>query len=109
MLGSMTPSMQNAQPAPSRLQAFLTGVSRKAARHHCSKPFRMQNDRPLVSVTFDDVPDSAYTNGARILEEFGIRGTFYVAAGTCGYQDEHWQVISREQVAALHNQGHEIG
>src|SRR5262245_55669942 len=102
MLDYMTTSLPTAHsespPAPSRLQAFLTGVSRKAARHHCSKPFRMRNDRPLVSFTFDDVPDSAYTNGARILEDFGARGTFYVAAGTCGYQDEHWRVINRDQV-----------
>src|SRR5262249_55413132 len=69
------------------LQSLLTGISRKTARHHRSKPFRMRNQTPLVSFTFDDVPDSAYLNGASILEECGIRGTFYIAAGTCGTQD----------------------
>jgi peptidoglycan/xylan/chitin deacetylase (PgdA/CDA1 family) len=91
------------------LQSLLTGVSRKLARHHCSKPFRMRNREPLVSFTFDDVPDSAYVNGARVLEEFGIRGTFYVAAGTCGTADTHWRLIEQEQVRGLHDQGHEIG
>jgi peptidoglycan/xylan/chitin deacetylase (PgdA/CDA1 family) len=91
------------------LQSFLDGVSRKAARHYRSKPLAMRNSRPLVSFTFDDVPDSAYTNGAAVLEECGVRGTFYVAAGTCGVEDDFWRVIARDQVGALCVRGHEIG
>jgi peptidoglycan/xylan/chitin deacetylase (PgdA/CDA1 family) len=91
------------------LQTLLAGISRKTARHHRSKPFTMRNSAPLVSFTFDDVPDSAYLNGAAVLEERGIRGTFYVAAGTCGSVDTHWRVIARDQVTALHARGHEIG
>jgi peptidoglycan/xylan/chitin deacetylase (PgdA/CDA1 family) len=91
------------------LQSLLTGVSRKLARHHCSKPFRMRNRAPLVSFTFDDVPDSAYLNGARVLEDRGIHGTFYIAAGICNTLDTHWRVIDRDQVRALHERGHEIG
>jgi peptidoglycan/xylan/chitin deacetylase (PgdA/CDA1 family) len=91
------------------LQTLLTGMSRKAGRLYRSKPFTMQNRQPLVSFTFDDVPDSAYINGAAILEERDIRGTFYIAAGTCGTQDAHWRVITRDQVRALHDRGHEIG
>jgi peptidoglycan/xylan/chitin deacetylase (PgdA/CDA1 family) len=90
------------------LKTLLNGVSRKLARHHCSKPFRMQNRAPLVSFTFDDVPDSAYLNGAKILDEHGIRGTFYIAAGICGTPDAYWRVIERDQVCALHEHGHEI-
>jgi peptidoglycan/xylan/chitin deacetylase (PgdA/CDA1 family) len=93
----------------SMLQPLLNGALRKAARYHRSKPFAMGNTAPLVSFTFDDVPDSAYTNGASILEDYGIQGTFYIASGTCGSTDTHWRVISREQVALLHARGHEIG
>ena len=91
------------------LAPLLDGILRKAARYHRTKPFVMRNTAPLVSLTFDDVPDSAYTNGAAILESFDIRGTFYVASGICGHQDAHWRVIAREQVRALHDHGHEIG
>ena len=69
----------------------------------------MRNNAPLVSFTFDDVPDSAYTNGAAVLEKAGIRGTFYIASGTCGSADTYWRVIDRDQVGALHARGHEIG
>lgn len=91
------------------LQPLLAGVLRKAARYHRSKPFAMRNAAPVVSFTFDDVPDSACTNGAAVLEHCGVRGTFYVAGGTCGRQDTHWRVIDRDQVRALHDRGHEIG
>ena len=91
------------------LQALLTGISRKAARHHRSKPFTMRNSAPLVSFTFDDVPDSAYLNGAAVMEDRGIRGTFYIATGTCGNIDIYWRVIDRGQVRALHDRAHEIG
>jgi peptidoglycan/xylan/chitin deacetylase (PgdA/CDA1 family) len=88
---------------------LTSGISRKIARYHRSKPFAMRNDAPLVSFTFDDVPDSAYTNGAGVLEQCGVRGTFYIAAGTCGASGPDWRVIEREQVGALHLRGHEIG
>jgi peptidoglycan/xylan/chitin deacetylase (PgdA/CDA1 family) len=69
----------------------------------------MRNTVPLVSFTFDDVPDSAYLNGAPVLEEYGLRGTFYIASGTCGTRDTYWRVIERDQVRDLRQRGHEIG
>jgi peptidoglycan/xylan/chitin deacetylase (PgdA/CDA1 family) len=91
------------------LHPLVNGVLRKAARHSRSKPFAMRNTAPLVSFTFDDVPESAFTNGAAILERHGLRGTFYIAAGTLGETGKDWRVIDREQVRALHDRGHEIG
>lgn len=91
------------------LQRLINGVTHKAARHLRSKPFVMRNTTPLVSFTFDDVPASAYVNGAAILRQHGLHGTFYIAAGTCGTMDEHWRVIDRAQVRALYEAGHEIG
>lgn len=82
---------------------------RGAAKHLVTKPFVLANPRPMVSFTFDDVPDSAFHNGARVLDQHGTRGTFYIAPGTCGVQDEHWRVISRADVTALAASGHEIG
>jgi peptidoglycan/xylan/chitin deacetylase (PgdA/CDA1 family) len=91
------------------LQPVIDTILRRAARHYRSKPFVMRNSGPLVSFTFDDVPASAETNGAPVLDDRGVRGTFYVASGTCGTMDTYWRVIDREQVRALHDGGHEIG
>jgi len=93
----------------SMLQRFVNGVLRRAARHTRSKPLAMRNTAPLVSFTFDDVPDSAYTNGAAVLDRHSLHGTFYVASGTCGSLDTHWRVIGADQVRALHGSGHEVG
>jgi len=91
------------------LETLINTALRRAARHYRSKPFAMGNSAPVVSFTFDDVPASAYSNGAPVLDECGVRGTFYVASGTCGTMDDHWRVIEREQVRALYDSGHEIG
>jgi peptidoglycan/xylan/chitin deacetylase (PgdA/CDA1 family) len=88
---------------------LVKGVLRRAARYARSKPLMMRNTAPLVTFTFDDVPDSAYLNGAAILEQHSLRGTFYVASGICGQADAHWRVINEDQVRALHDAGHEIG
>jgi hypothetical protein len=43
-------------------------------------------DRPMLSVSFDDAALSAATDGARLLEGVGARGTYYVASSLCGRQ-----------------------
>jgi peptidoglycan/xylan/chitin deacetylase (PgdA/CDA1 family) len=91
------------------LQNLLTRASRRLARHYNSKPFKMQNRTPLVTFTFDDCPESAYVNGASILEDHGIHGTFYIAAGIADTDDTYWHVITPDQIRALHDRGHEIG
>lgn len=91
------------------LQNLVTRASERLARHFHSKPFRIQNRAPLVSFTFDDCPDSAYSNGASILERHDIHGTFYIASGTCDTNATYWHVITPEQIRALHENGHEIG
>jgi peptidoglycan/xylan/chitin deacetylase (PgdA/CDA1 family) len=91
------------------LKPLLDIALRQAARRLRSKPLAMRNRAPLVSFTFDDVPDSAFTNGAAILESRGIRATFYVAGGILGTVEKDWRVIDRDQVRALYECGHEIG
>ncbi len=95
--------------APDRTKGIFASGSRYLARIVPTHPFRTKNQQPIVSFTFDDVPQSALTNGARALDRFGVRGTFYIAPGICGTQDEHWKVIDRKGVAALARAGHEVG
>jgi peptidoglycan/xylan/chitin deacetylase (PgdA/CDA1 family) len=62
-------------PAWSSLKAR---IGNRLARHLRPQPFRLRNDGPMVSFTFDDAPISASTRGAGMLEEYDARGTFYV-------------------------------
>jgi peptidoglycan/xylan/chitin deacetylase (PgdA/CDA1 family) len=84
-------------------------ISRRIARHGPAKPFRMRNDRPLVSFTFDDIPASAGLFGGEILRQAGARGTFYIAGGLCGGEENGCPIITAERALALHQDGHEIG
>jgi peptidoglycan/xylan/chitin deacetylase (PgdA/CDA1 family) len=88
---------------------FKGGLSRKLARYVVTKRVRARNERPLVSVTFDDIPESAFTYGARVLEDRGVRGTFYIAGGLCGTVEAERRLVSAADCVELHRRGHEIG
>lgn len=87
----------------------LDRLSRGLARYVVTKRVRARNDRPLVTLTFDDIPDTAFINGARILEDRGVRGTFYIAGGLCGTTEADRRLISTSDCVELHRRGHEIG
>jgi peptidoglycan/xylan/chitin deacetylase (PgdA/CDA1 family) len=71
-----------------------------------SRPVTIDRDRPLVSFTFDDVPRDVMENAAPVLDEHGIKGTFYVALGMCRAGREF---LAEEDVRALAGRGHHIG
>jgi peptidoglycan/xylan/chitin deacetylase (PgdA/CDA1 family) len=83
-------------------------ASHRIARHFPLAPSLMRNTEPLVSFTFDDVPESAHTTGAPTIEAYGARGTFYIATGLLGRRSDFWTVVGGNEVADLHRRGHEI-
>jgi peptidoglycan/xylan/chitin deacetylase (PgdA/CDA1 family) len=84
-------------------------LSRFLARNIHTKTLPMRNESPLVTFTFDDVPASACSLGAPLLEQHGARGTFYVCGGGCGAQSPGGELASVEQLQVIHADGHEIG
>jgi len=98
---------------PRFAKAFGTSPMHKAnrflARRLGGRSIPMRNQGPLVSITLDDAPETAFLNGAPLLESAGARGTFYISAGLCGQADTHWSQMTRDQVGELHDRGHEIG
>ncbi len=78
-------------------------------RRYLVKAVGSRLDRAIASITFDDIPTTAATVGAKILDEAGVAGTFYVCGGTTSQTNAGLPQASIEQVAALHARGHEIG
>jgi peptidoglycan/xylan/chitin deacetylase (PgdA/CDA1 family) len=78
------------------------------AMHLRVEPFRLRNETPMVSFTFDDVPKSAATVGAATLERHDVHGTFYVIGSQVGTSSPLWDMVDGEDVVALHRRGHEI-
>jgi peptidoglycan/xylan/chitin deacetylase (PgdA/CDA1 family) len=84
-------------------------VSHGLATHLSVEPFRLLNETPMVSFTFDDIPKSAAVTGARLLEDHDARGTFYVSGGLVGTETSDWTTVDARDIVELHHNGHEIG
>jgi peptidoglycan/xylan/chitin deacetylase (PgdA/CDA1 family) len=95
--------------AQSRAARALGKLSRFAARSIATKTVRMTNEKPLVSFTFDDAPESACTTGAALLEKHKARGTYYISGAGCGTAGFCGRLATAEDVKALAARGHEIG
>jgi peptidoglycan/xylan/chitin deacetylase (PgdA/CDA1 family) len=84
-------------------------VGHRLAMHLHVELFRLRNATPMVSFTFDDLPKSAVTTGADMLEAHGGRGTFYVSGGLVGVGTSDWAAGDNNDVLSLYRRGHEIG
>ncbi len=69
------------------------------------RPVRTALDAPLVSVSFDDVPLSAFLYGRPVLDRCDVKATFYVCLG----MQEKSRFLGPQEVRTLHLEGHEIG
>lgn len=100
-------------PSPSKIASKFSYVRERlverAVRAFPASTLNVQCSRPIVSFTFDDVPETAHSAGARILEENGVRGTFYIAGGLLGKIEPDRQLISAQGCRNLALSGHEIG
>lgn len=63
----------------------------------------------VVSLCFDDFPESAASQGAAVLQQAGARGTFYTCFGLLGQEGYGGKLAQLWQVQALQEAGHEIG
>lgn len=83
-------------------------IANRIARHLFAAPMQLKSGQPMVSFTFDDIPRSAATVGAPMLEEAGGRGTFYVAGSLVNQSNNHCDGIDPDGIVKLHRSGHEI-
>ncbi len=89
-----------------KLEKLLLGVRHCISSHIYTKPIQIKLNNPIISFTFDDVPRTAFENGAGILEKYNCKGTFYVAGNLCSSNSQY---INHDQIKALLGNGHEIG
>ena len=68
-------------------------VGHRLAMHLRVDLFCLRNRTPMVSFTFDDLPKSAVTTGAEMLEAHGARGTFYVSGSLVGADGIGWRAM----------------
>lgn len=91
------------------MEGLIDRVSNRLIWKMAPRTRTVATDVPIVSFTFDDVPETALTNGAPILEKYGASGTFYIAGGLEGRVEPYRTLISRGGCLELFRRGHEIG
>jgi peptidoglycan/xylan/chitin deacetylase (PgdA/CDA1 family) len=94
-------------PAP--IDRFAGRLTNKWIRATPWQIIQVPTREPIVSFTFDDVPDSALKVGATILEAHGVRGTFYISGGLEGLVEPNRTLIDAAGCKELAARGHEIG
>lgn len=101
---------ENQDSVPYSADRSLFGkLRRRIARAVTVKPVRLENQsRPLLTISFDDAPVSAASNGSAILARYGARGTYFISAGLCGRDSHLGRYTTADEIKALAAMGHEI-
>jgi peptidoglycan/xylan/chitin deacetylase (PgdA/CDA1 family) len=94
-----------------RCRSYLIANAWSPAKAAClrriaSRPVTIERGRAIVSFSFDDVPRNVIENAAPVLDEHGVKATFYVALGMSSAKGEF---LAEEHVRALAERGHHIG
>jgi peptidoglycan/xylan/chitin deacetylase (PgdA/CDA1 family) len=91
------------------VRSVLGAVRRRVQLSLHRRLARLRTGDAIVSFTFDDFPRTAYTAGGRMLEQFGVRGTFYAAYGLMNTSNESGEQFCADDIESLLDKGHELG
>lgn len=83
-------------------------LRRRLTRLIHKRPVNLSLDGAVVSFTFDDIPASAASEGARALEDANVRGTFYVCAGLFDQEGHMGRFANEAEIRGLIERGHEV-
>lgn len=91
------------------MSAFIDKMRRRAGRYIDVRPVTIKPPRAVLSLSFDDIPRSAWTEAGPILAEHRIKATYYVCGGLAGGRNLDLPQFEVEDLQAIHDAGHEIG
>ena len=91
------------------LRSQLGDLRRSVLSGLCRRSVPLTARGPIVTFTFDDFPRTALTTGAAILEDFGARGTYYVAMSLMDSRNELGEQFRAADLRAAVDRGHELG
>ena len=83
-------------------------IANRIVRHFPGPRINVETARPIVSFTFDDAPETAFSRGAARLESVGARGTYYIAGGVLERKRADGPFLSAEACGELAERGHEL-
>lgn len=87
----------------------ICGFRRRLARWCWKKNASRTLRNPIVTFTFDDFPRSALQGGGALLQEKGLKGTYYASLGLMGQKTELGELFDTRDLQDLVHAGHELG
>lgn len=84
-------------------------MRRRLGRDLDRREVRATRPRGVLSLSFDDIPASAWLEGGPVLDQHGVKATYYVCGGLAGGTWEGVPQFTTEHMQALHAAGHEVG
>lgn len=84
-------------------------LRRRAARYLDVEAVDIAPAKGVFSLSFDDIPASAWTEAGPVLAGHGVKATYYVCGGLAGGRNMDRDQFEVEHLQALHAAGHEVG
>lgn len=90
-------------------QDLLRRADRWLARRVARRPLALSQGPGVLSISFDDAPASACRLGRELLEDEGVRGTWYIAGGLTDRLEQGQLCHAVTDLQTLAANGHELG
>ncbi len=87
----------------------LDQFRRRAARYLDVRLVAVTPPKGIFSLSFDDIPETAWTEAGAVLAEHGIKATYYVCGGLSGGTNLDLPQFTTDHLQALNAAGHEVG
>lgn len=92
-----------------RMERAMDVVGQATHRSFARRILPVECEGGIISFTFDDIPRSAAIAGGKVLESYGVSGTFYLAGALVDTEGDTEPFYSAGDVSKLVDRGHEIG
>jgi len=91
------------------MKKVVDKLRRDAALHLSVRSLDIRPTRGVFSVSFDDIPTTAWTEAGPVLADHGVLATYYVCGGLSGGINLGQPQFQTEHLQALYAAGHEVG
>ncbi|QYF88165.1 polysaccharide deacetylase family protein [Brevundimonas sp. PAMC22021] len=91
------------------MSAFIDKMRRRAGRYLDVRPVPVRPQRGILSLSFDDIPASAWTEAGPVLDAHEVKATYYVCGGLERGTNLGLPQFTTEHLQALFAAGHEVG
>ncbi|WP_125256934.1 polysaccharide deacetylase family protein [Brevundimonas fluminis] len=91
------------------MQAFVDKMRRRAGRWLDRRPVRVRAPGGMLSLSFDDFPETAWTEAGPVLAQHGVKATYYVCGGLERGENLGLPQFTADHMRELFFAGHEVG